>query len=227
MSHDLRAPLRAMAGYSTALREDYAPALDATARGYVDRIVAAAERMDRLICDLLEYSRLGRHELRLAAVDLEAVVDDVLQQLAPAVRSSAARVRVHAPLRPVLAHRATLTHCVQNLLENAFKYVAPGAAPQVDVSTEGVGALVRLTVADHGIGVAPEFQARIFEPFKRLHGVRDYEGAGMGLAIVRRAAHRMGGDCGIESRAGEGARVWIELQAAEPGAPRAGAIPRP
>jgi signal transduction histidine kinase len=228
MSHDLRAPLRSMAGFSQALREDYGASLDATAHGYLVRIIAAAERMDRLITDLLAYSRLGQNELRLVAVDLEELVHDVLQQLAPAIAASSAAVRVRSPLQPVLAHRASLTHCVQNLLENALKYVPRGVAPQVDVSTESRDGRVRIWVADQGLGVAPEFHARIFETFERLHGVRDYEGAGMGLAIVRRAAERMNGACGIESRLGEGARVWIELAVAPAGtAPGGPSTPQP
>jgi signal transduction histidine kinase len=211
MSHDLRAPLRSMAGFSQALREDYGPSLDATAQGYLARISSAAERMDRLISDLLAYSRLGRHELSLVVVDLEELVRDVLQQLHPAIAASSAAVRVRSPLQPVLAHRASLTHCVQNLVDNALKYVPRGVAPDVEVSTEPRGGRVRLWVEDQGIGVAPEFHARIFETFERLHAQGAYEGAGMGLAIVRRAAERMGGACGIESRPGGGARVWIEL----------------
>ncbi|HYE49159.1 MAG TPA: PAS domain S-box protein [Azospirillaceae bacterium] len=212
VAHDLRAPLRAMSGFSDALREDYGPQLDATARDYLGRIAEAALRMDALIQDLLAYSRISREELALAPVPLDACVADAVAQLGAALRETGAAVEVAAPLPIVAGHRAVLTQVVANLVSNAVKFVGPGVPPRVKVMAERRGqGRVRLWVEDNGIGVAPEHRDRIFQVFQRLHGVADYPGTGIGLAIVRRGVERMGGAAGMEPGAGGGSRFWIEL----------------
>src|SRR5437870_225258 len=219
ISHDLRSPLRAMEGFSHALLEDYSRQLDETGRQPVERVATAARTIDRLIDDLLAYSRLTRSELDLAPIDLGRVLKGSLQQLDAEVRSRNARVDVADSLPAVVAHGPTLTQVLANLLANGIKFVPPGRTPEVRVRAErrDGGGRVRLGVEDNGIGIAPEHHERIFRVFERLHRAADYPGTGIGLAIVRKAMERMGGSVGVESGVGRGSRFWIELPPADRG----------
>ncbi|HEY9741758.1 MAG TPA: PAS domain S-box protein [Coleofasciculaceae cyanobacterium] len=240
VSHDLRAPLRAMQGFAQALLEDYADQLDAEGQNYTHYIGASAQEMSTLLQDLLDYSRLSRTDISLQAVDLASVVATGLSQLEAELQQKHAQVTVEQPLPDVMAHRATLVQVVTNLVANAIKFVPPGVQPQVRVwvqergsqslSEEGEGedALpttynlqrttpdnsVRLWVEDNGIGIEPKHQERIFNVFERLHGAETYPGTGIGLAIVRKGVERMGGRVGVESQLGQGSRFWIELRKA-------------
>jgi PAS domain S-box-containing protein len=218
VSHDLRAPLRGVQGFSEALLEDYGDRLDDTGRDYARRIAAAAGRMEGLIQDLLSYSRLSRVQILNQRVDLAAVVAEAWEQ----ARSTApeARLRMEEPLPAVSAHRLTLVQVLINLLSNAVKFVPPGAMPEVRVRATSRDGRVRLWVEDNGIGIAPEHQERIFNVFERLHGGETYPGTGIGLAIVRKGMERMGGLAGVDSHPGEGARFWIELPGAGDGSER-------
>ena len=214
ISHDLRAPLRAMQGFSQALLEDCGDRLDAMGREYAERIVAGSKRMDELIRDLLAYSRVSRAELQLVRVPLTPVAHSALAELSGALRARNASVQVAEPLPDVLGHPATLSQVLANLLGNGLKFVPPSRTPELRVSAEQRNGLVRVWVEDNGIGIAPEHQARIFRVFERLHSTDDYPGTGIGLAIVRKAVERMGGQVGVESNLGHGSRFWVELHPA-------------
>ncbi len=211
VSHDLRAPLRAMQGFSQALLEDYGQNLDAAGQDYARRIVSAAHDMDVLIQDLLAYSRLSRQELHLKAVDLATVLAAAQAQLATAIQESRAQIILEGPWPSVCGHHATLVQVLANLLGNALKFVKAGVPPQVRLWTEQTNQGVKLWIEDNGIGIAPEHQERIFRIFERLHGVETYPGTGIGLAIARKGLHRLGGRIGVESQPGRGSRFWIEL----------------
>ena len=181
---------------------------------YLERIGVAAARMDVLIQDLLTYSRLSRAELRLEPLGLSGVVREACRQLQAAIEESRANVEI-APLPKVSGHRATLVQIFANLFSNSLKFVSPGERPLIRVSAEPRGSLVRIWIADNGIGIEPEHQERIFEVFQRLHGLETYPGTGIGLAIVRRGAERLGGAAGVESERGRGSRFWVDLKPAE------------
>lgn len=215
VSHDLRAPLRAIQGFAEALVEDYGDQLEETAREYADRIVAASGRMERLIQDLLAYSRLSKEEVVLLPVDLEGVVDEAIAGLLDGVRERGGQISVERPLPPVLAHRPTLVQVLSNLLTNAVTFVAPGVAPRVRIRAESKAGRLCLWVEDNGIGIAPEHQQRVFDVFERLHGIEEYPGTGIGLAIVRKGVERMSGRAGVQSIPGAGSRFWIELRRPE------------
>jgi PAS domain S-box-containing protein len=217
ISHDLRAPLRAMQGYADALIEDFGSGLPAEGQHYTQRIAAAATRMEDLIADILSYSRLAKDEVSVRPEPLEAVLDQVLADLEPMLIRTEATVRVERPLLEVQANRVVLRQVLNNLITNAVKFVGPGDRPAVSVRAERRAGRVRLCIEDNGLGIASEHQQRIFDPFQRLHGVEAYPGTGIGLAIVRRAVTRMGGACGIESELGQGSRFWIELRSVEQG----------
>jgi signal transduction histidine kinase len=216
ISHDLRAPVRAIGGYAAAIEEDAGDRLVGDERDYLARIAEAAERMDALIEDILGYSRLGRQQLSLAPVSLESAVNLELAERRKDAARTGAEVEVIRPLPAVRAHGGALGLAVGNLLDNALKFVRRGERAQVRIWAErrDSGA-IRLWVEDRGIGVAPSNQERIFRPFERLHGREAYAGSGVGLAIVRRVAERMGGSCGVLSSPGVGSRFWIELPAAD------------
>lgn len=210
VSHDLRSPLRAMKAYATALLEDHGPQLDDQARHYLDRISRSAERMDRLTRDVLSYSRIGQGQLPLEAVDLEKIIRGAVDHYSE-LQTTVADVRVVTPLLPVRAHEPSLTQCLANLLINAAKFVKPGERPQITVRTEARGDRIRIWVEDRGIGVPARFHDRLFRMFERVASENAYEGTGVGLAIVRKAAQKMGGTCGVESDGVTGSRFWIEL----------------
>ena len=213
VSHDLRAPLRAMQGFAQALSEDFADRLGPVAQDYTRRIVAAACRMDALIQDLLAYSRLSRVQILLEPLDLRSVMAQVKAHTEGEFREPGALLEVAIPeaFPHVMAHSTTLAHVVTNLLTNAAKFVACGVRPHVRVWAEERGEWVRLWVEDNGIGIAPEHQDRIFRVFERLHGSETYPGTGIGLAIAAKGMERMGGRAGVESTPGKGSKFWIEL----------------
>lgn len=212
--HDMRAPLRSVRSFANVLADDYGPKLDDTARGYLNRLKAAVERMDALITDVLTYSRVTSTEAELTEVNLDRLVHEIVEQY-PQFQECTSCVEIRSPLPVVRGNRALLTQCISNLLGNALKFVAPNTKPQVVVSAESKDKLVRLNFQDNGIGIAPQFHHRIFGLFQRLHRADQFPGTGVGLAIVQKAVERMRGSVGFESQLGQGSRFWIEVPAAK------------
>jgi PAS domain S-box-containing protein len=218
VSHDLRAPLRTIRGLTQALVEDCGEMLDTSGRDYAARIVDCASRMDALIRDLLEYSRVSRAEMSVEPLSLTAAVAKAIEmQKADTEGFQEAGmpepdIQMMNPLHDVIGHQSTIIQMLANLLGNAIKFVAPGTRPVVRIRSELRGPRVRVWVEDNGIGIDPLHHARIFEVFERLHGTADFPGTGIGLAIVRKGAERLGGDVGLESSYGAGSRFWFELK---------------
>jgi len=210
ISHDMRAPLRAMQGYAQALSSDYGEQLDKEARHYLDRIFRAANRLDLLVQDVLAYSRIAKGDIELVPVDLERLIDDIVAAT-PEFQAPHARITIRHPLHRVLGHEAYLTQCITNLLGNAVKFVRPGEMPQVIVCSERLDGKVRLWFEDKGIGIDPAHHRRIFEIFGQVHAQKKYGGTGIGLAIVRKAAQRMSGEVGVDSELDKGSRFWLIL----------------
>jgi signal transduction histidine kinase len=213
IAHDLRAPLRAMQGFSTLLVEEAGAALSETGRDFAHRIDKSAQFMDALLADLLAFSRISQQRVELASVSLNTIVGTVLSGLQRDITEKNARVENVGPWPAVLAHEATLTQVLSNLLSNALKFVAPGVAPRVRLRAEEQAGFVRVWVEDNGLGIAPAHQTQIFRLFIRLHGEK-YPGTGIGLVIVQKGLDRMGGRGGVESTLGEGSRFWFELRKA-------------
>lgn len=211
LTHDLRAPLRWMRGFATVLKEEHQDNLGPQGAEHLERILNAAHRMDMLIQDVLTLSHLSRGEARIEAVDVERLLRGILESY-PSFQAPLAHIEIKGPLPWVLGNEAALTQCISNLLGNAVKFVAEGVQPRVQISAVQDTTTVRLLFRDNGIGIPPEGRERLFGMFQRLSS--DYEGTGIGLAIVRKAAERMGGRVGFDSESGQGSTFWLQLQLA-------------
>ena len=214
IAHNLRAPLRAMEGYSHLLITEHGPKVDATARDHLLHISTASKRMDELIQDLLAYGRLGHIEVTIKRVDLRAAVDEILFALQLEIQQREAVVRIDGSLTAVMADPQILKEVLANLLENAIKFVPPNTKPQVTLRAERSESEVRLWIEDNGIGIEPRFHDRIFEVFEALYPGNEQSGTGIGLAIVKQGMQRMNGAVGVESQPGAGSRFWVELPGA-------------
>ncbi len=216
VSHDLRAPLRAIEGFGQALLEDYADGFDGTGREYLRRIVKAAQSMDTLITDLLTYSHLSTQEVTLQPVRLDDSVRRALKTFAAEIEKRGARVDVRVPLGWVLGHPTLLQQVIDNLLSNALKYSRGNVPPDIHIHVEEGKEFKRFFVRDNGIGISVENQARIFNLFERLHGVETYPGTGVGLTLVQKGVRKMKGKVGVISEEGKGSTFWIDFLRADP-----------
>jgi signal transduction histidine kinase len=231
LAHDLRAPVRAIHGFTQLVLEMPREQWNSSTVELLQRVMTAAIRMDSLIQDILDLCNVIRRPITISPVNVDELLHALVHER-PELSPPRARIKIESPLPRVLAHEATLSQCLTNLLSNAVKFVEPGAVPNVRIwaeelrtsSTREPGApdstpsldapphsLVRIWVGDQGIGIDAEAHDRIFEIFQRLHGATQYEGSGIGLAIVRKAVQRMGGRVGLESQLGKGSRFWLEL----------------
>jgi light-regulated signal transduction histidine kinase (bacteriophytochrome) len=209
VSHDLRAPLRAIDGFSQVLLEDSAEQLDAQGRAHLDRIRQASQRMARLIDDLLALSRLGRTELRASDVDVSAMGRTVAAELAERDRSR----RVTWQIAPGLEARADprlLQIALANLLENAWKFTRHQPEAVVALGARQNGEHV-FYVQDNGVGFDMAYASKLFSPFQRLHAQTEFEGTGIGLVTVQRIVHRHGGRIWVESAPGQGTTFYFTL----------------
>ncbi|HTL55117.1 MAG TPA: PAS domain S-box protein [Candidatus Limnocylindrales bacterium] len=208
ITHDMRAPLRAMRGFAEVLMAECADCLPPDRRELMQRICDAASRMDHLINDALDYSRVVRVELELQPMDLSTVIDGIVRSY-PQFQPPHAEIHIESGMPRVLANEAGLTQCFSNLIGNAVKFVEFGKTPQVSISAERRGDYVRVWVKDNGIGISPEYHVKVWEMFQRLN--TRYPGTGIGLALVRKVVERLRGNVGVESDVGKGSAFWVEL----------------
>ena len=259
ITHDMRAPLRGLSGYAhLMLTGDCGGCQIATSKDFLRRIDKAAQRMDQLITDALQYSQALRTELVLQPVDVAQLLRGMLESY-PDFQPPKASIRLEGEFPLVLGNEAALTQCFSNFLDNAVKFVAPGTRPEISIWAERlvgggreegggmmedgggrrdseniehptsnieprsgtsdpsinhqpstINSFIRLWFADNGIGIPKESQTRIFDMFQRVS--KSYEGTGIGLALVRKNADRMGGKVGVESEPGRGSRFWLDLK---------------
>lgn len=202
-------------GYLDLLARRYGEQLDGDAQVFLGHASAGAERMKRLIDDLLQYSRVSTRGREPQPTAVDQAVDEALQNLEAAVAESGAQI-TRDRLPTVMADHTQLVQLYQNLISNAIKFRGP-QPPRIHLGAERDGQMWRLSVADNGIGIAPEQSERIFAIFQRLHGPDEYPGTGIGLAICRRIVERHGGRIWVESTEGHGATFLFTLPA-PPGA---------
>jgi signal transduction histidine kinase len=214
VSHDMRAPLRAMQSYAQFLVDDYSARFDEQGANYLHQIMRSAVRLDRLIQDVLSYTRILHAKLPTERVDLDRLVRDMVETF-PNGQPIKPEIQIKGALPHVMGNEALLGQCISNLLSNGAKFVPPGATPHLEISARTMeDASVRVWFKDDGIGIAPEDHNRIFRLFERIHPVTEYEGTGIGLTIVRKAAERMGAKVGFDSEPGKGSNFWLQLQKA-------------
>lgn len=212
ISHDLRAPLRAVGGFADILKSEHAARLDAEGQRYLDHICTASERMNAMIDDLLQYSRVGRAVVRDEPAPLAPLIEGALTLYKPQLPKGA--LTIEMPLATPRGDARLIEKVLANLIDNALKYQPPGQTPQIRLRTRVSGGTVELQVIDNGIGIAPEHHDKIFTVFQRLHGDSEYPGTGIGLAIAMKAAQLMNGTLTIRSSPGHGSTFSLLLPAA-------------
>ncbi|HYK82685.1 MAG TPA: ATP-binding protein [Gemmatimonadales bacterium] len=210
VSHDLRAPLRAIDGFARMLDEDHAAALNPEAHRLLDVIRGNTVRMGQLIDDLLQFSRLSRRELEPTAVDLGALAQGVVDELSHA--NDARRVAIAVgPLPQARGDRGLLRQVLVQLIGNAFKFTRGRPDARIDIGARREGGEMVYYVRDNGVGFDMRYANKLFGIFQRLHRVDEFEGSGVGLALVQRIVHRHGGRVWAEGRANEGATFYFTL----------------
>lgn len=215
-SHDLREPLRQIASFVSLLERRYGDKLDEDAGQFIAYAREGVHRMDQLILDLLDYSRVGRNTT-LAPIDAGIPLKTAIANLKASLEESGGSVLCPAPLPRVQASEPQVLRLFQNLIGNALKYRRDGAAPVVEItaSADAATGLANFTVSDNGIGIEAEYYERIFGIFQRLHGRTQYPGTGIGLAICKKVVERHGGHMWVDSVPGQGSRFHFTLKLAE------------
>lgn len=211
VSHDLKAPLRGIDGYSRLLQEDKFDRLDDEGRQFVRNIRQGVAKMHQLIEDLLSYSRMERSSLQNVPLDLSDLVQAVISERSEELERAGTLLRAELPGISVLADREGLAMVIRNLLENALKFSRDASPPVIEIHVRTEANKAILSIRDNGIGFDMKFHDRIFDIFQRLQRSEDYPGTGVGLALVRKAIQRMGGRVWAESSPGEGATFYLEI----------------
>jgi signal transduction histidine kinase len=210
ISHDLRAPLRAINGFVSVVLKEHVEGMSAEGKALLERVAKAGRRLAELIEEVLGSAHVN---LNTRPVALSTLVPRVIEDY-PNLRDHRSDIIIEEPLLPVSGTEPLLTQCIANLLNNAIKFRSSERAAKIRVWTEAAGENVKLHVSDNGLGIAKEDQARLFEMFSRGVNAYNIEGSGVGLAIVKRAVERMGGKVGVHSYPEDGSDFWIELRAA-------------
>jgi signal transduction histidine kinase len=202
-----------MRGYAELILGGQGGTLDEEGKVYLEKVTGSARRLDSLIADVITYTGILRTELKLSPVQPEPLVRELIESF-PELAAHAAVFEIVGPMPAVLAHEASLAQCLAHLLANAVKFIAPGVEPHVRITAEEHAGVVRIWVADNGIGIEPRDQQRIFNLFERIGPADTHPGLGIGLAIVRKTIERAKGRVGVESAPGRGSRFWIQLPTA-------------
>jgi signal transduction histidine kinase len=214
VAHDLKAPLRSVAGFGDLLSEEYKEKLDDEGRGYVERMRAGVTRMSALIDDLLKFGQLTHQRVELTDVFVRKICEEAVGEMKDEIARANGTVCFEGDDQMAHGNAFLVKQVVTNLIGNALKFVRPDAAPIVKITLRKERAWVALEVEDNGIGIPEEFHKKIFGLFHRLHDYRAYPGTGIGLAIVQKSVERMNGKVELRSAAGQGTTFTIKLRAA-------------
>jgi len=208
-SHDLQEPLRIMSSYSQLLEKRYKDKFDQDANDFIGFIVDAAQRMQKLITDLLAYSRVGRKDVSVTEVDFNELVDKLILSLSPTVESIAGKV-THNELPVLLTHETSMLQLFQNLIGNALKFRRE-EEPKIHIEARKNGYEWIFSVQDNGLGIEPQYYERIFQIFQRLHTKEAYDGTGIGLSICKKIVENYGGKIWVESELGKGSIFYFTV----------------
>jgi PAS domain S-box-containing protein len=209
-SHDLQAPLGIISSYAQLLQQLYQNQLDERAHKLIDNLVRGTVRMQRLIEDLLEYSRLGQEAEPFQLCNCQEIVADAIANLELLISTHNASI-IYQNLPNARGSRSQLIQLFQNLIANSIKYCRRDRTPQITITAEKQGHLYQFAVRDNGIGIDPEYQDRIFKIFQRLHNQQEYSGSGIGLAICQKIVERHGGRIWVKSQPGQGSTFYFTL----------------
>jgi signal transduction histidine kinase len=209
ISHDLKAPLVSLDGFSSALQKEYESQLGKEGKHYLDRIQANVAHMEALITSLLELSRIGRVVGPSEEIDVGPLLREIRDKLAVGLKEAGAEFSVQGPLPTLRADRGRLHQVFANLIDNAVKFRSAERALQIEVGCRQEGRFYRFHVADNGIGIPPQYHEQIFAPFRKLHP--EIEGMGMGLALVKKIVEHHGGRIWVESEAGKGSTFYFTI----------------
>lgn len=215
VSHDLKAPLRGVEGYSRLLEEDCRDRLDAEGRLFISNIRAGVTRMNELIDDLLAYSRMERRKIEPNVLDVAQLIHQTIAECSASVTPGAVEIIADVSSFKVQGDREGLALVLRNLLENAIKFSQHVAHPHIEFGAYQAGERVVIRIRDNGIGFDMKYAERIFEIFERLHRLEEYPGTGIGLALVKKALQRMNGRVWAQGAPGQGATFYIELPLAK------------
>jgi light-regulated signal transduction histidine kinase (bacteriophytochrome) len=210
VSHDLRAPVRAIGGFARILADEHAGALTAEGHRVLNVVMKESERMGRLIDDLLAFSRIGRQSPQTEEIDVAALVDEVYRELAALAPGRRIELRV-AALPRAQADLALLRQVLVNLIGNAIKYTRPRELARIEVGGSVRGSENVYQVKDNGAGFDPRYKDKLFGVFQRLHSEAEFEGTGVGLALVQRIINRHGGRVWAEGQIDQGATFYFML----------------
>jgi PAS domain S-box-containing protein len=211
VSHDLRAPLRAISGFTQILEQDFLPVLDEKGKNVVDTILQNTRRMYQLIDDLLAFSRVGRTTLQVTRVDMYDMAAECVEELTANIRVKPV-VMVDSTLPVLLADRSLIRQVWLNLLANAIKFSSRNPSPVITISCSIIECYATFSVADNGVGFDMKYKDKLFGVFQRLHSQKEFEGTGVGLAIVQRIILRHGGTVWAESKPDMGAVFHFSLK---------------
>jgi PAS domain S-box-containing protein len=223
VSHDLRAPLRHIGGFSRILIEDFGPRMDAAAQQHLQRIADGVQRMGLLVDELLNLARVGRHALHLQPTELNSVIDDVVSLLQPETEGRAVTWKI-AQLPPAECDPILIKQVFQNLLANALKFTRTREQAVIEISCQPKNGQMAIAVRDNGVGFNMKYSDKLFGVFQRLHRAEEFEGTGIGLATVHRIVHKHGGRIWAEAEMDQGATFYFALDVAAPTRVEAGAI---
>jgi PAS domain S-box-containing protein len=210
VSHDLRAPLRAIDGFSKILEEDYAESIDDEGKRLLNVVRTNSQKMDQLIIDLLALSRVARGQLKLVDISMNSIISNVYKDIFEPINSGNVEINVK-PLPPTKADPTLIKQVWQNLIGNAIKYSKPDVTITIEIGGSVKDDMCHYYIKDNGIGFDPKYATKIFETFQRLHRPNEFEGTGIGLSVVQRIVHRHGGTAWAESEVGQGATFWFTL----------------
>jgi signal transduction histidine kinase len=211
VSHDLKAPLRGIDGYSRLLLEDHASRLDPEGLAFLQTIRRATTQMNQLIEDLLSYSRLERRNLTEATVDLKNLVDQIIRERKLDIESKNIHVKVDVPPQFVKIDGKALEQALRNVMDNAIKFASPDRVPEILIQLLSEDGKYILKVQDNGIGFDMKYHDKIFDIFQRLHLSETYPGTGIGLALVKKAMQRLGGTSWATSELDQGSTFYLEF----------------
>ncbi len=210
ISHDLQEPLRMITGFLSQLDHKYGDQLDDKARQYIEFASGGARRMREILFDLLEYSRIGRADHQTEKINLAELLEDYRSLRKRLISESRTTIQLETP-DSIFGYKVPFTQIVYNLLDNAIKYARKEVAPIVKITLSPQNGHWRIAVQDNGIGIEEEYFERIFTVFQRLHAANEYNGNGVGLAIVKKTLSTLGGTIRVESELNKGSTFYVEI----------------